>query len=559
MKSYGYEKGMNGIAELMKNKTALPIFLAFALFVAFAAKAASPAAPVQGFIHIDLTKAANMGFYDSVAADNQGGWTDMGPVACIKEIPFGIQTFQDGMVPFKIIDPAGNDGKSVLVLNGPRRETAFPVLSPKIHVNKKLQELYFLHTCMYAETTGDFLPLVKYKIHYKDGAEQSFICYKGLEIDDWWDPSPRMPRAVRTYNEKMTWLINTPWMNPLPDKTIEWIQMESKGNAIPILVAITGTTGQGPYHSVMNIINKRIEDYKTGNLKIALVQPEKIFDQEMNRKKGEEYCRQARDKGADIVVFPEMYNIGYNGIDFDAPGAIEKWQSLAVDQDDEFVQHFRKLAKELNLAIHISYLERWEGLPRNAASLIDRHGNIVLTYAKVHTCDFINLELHTTPGDEFVVAELDTRLGPIKVGSMICYDREQPESARLNMLNGAEVILTPNACNLYPMLLKQFQVRAFENAVVTAMANYAKKGLEGFNGHSCVFNADGEQLLLANENEGLYVAEINLGKMREIRKKTIYGNAFRRPHKYKPLSSPDAGDPFIRNNASGKPFKRLER
>ncbi len=513
----------------------------------------------QNFIFIDLEGAANMGFYDSVAGDNKGGWTDFGPDACLKNISSGVQTFQDGLVPFKIIDPDENDGKSVIVLNGPRRETSFPVLSPKIPINKKLQELYFLHTTMYAETSDDFLPLVKYKIHYIDGSDQLLICYKGLEIDDWWDPSPRMPRAVRTYNEKMTWLINTPWLNPLPDKTIEWIQMESTGNAIPILVAISGTVGQGPHHSLMSMINERIENYKTGILRIALVQSAKLPDQEINLKKGEEFCRQAREKGVDIVVFPEMYNIGYCGIDFDAPGALEKWHSMAVSHDGEFVNHFRELARELNMAIHITYLEHWEGLPRNSASLIDRHGNIVMTYAKVHTCDFLEVELHTTPGDEFVVADLDTRLGLVQVGAMICYDREHPESARMNMLKGAEVILTPNACNLNPMLLNQFQIRAFENALVTAMANYANVGLNSFNGHSCVFGADGEQKLLAGEDEGVYVAEINLGKMREIREKTIYGNAFRRPHKYELMTSPYVEKPFQRKNTLGEPFKRLER
>ena len=519
----------------------------------------SPRTGMQKFIYIDLGQTANMGFYDSVAGDNKGGWADFGPNACLKNTPTGVQTFQDGLIPFKIIDPAENDGKSILVLNGPQRETAFPARSPKIPVNEKLQELDFLHTCMYAETTGDFLPIVKYRIHYQEGTEHTFICYKGLEIDDWWDPSPSMPRAVRTYNEDMTWLINTPWLNPLPEKTIEWIQMESTGSAIPILVAITGTTGQGPHHNLMTMINERIENYKTGILRIALVQPEKLPEQEINLKKGESFCRQARKKGADIVVFPEMYNIGYSGIDFDAPGADEKWLNMAVSQDDEFVIHFRKLAKELNLAILITYLESREGLPRNSASLIDRHGNIVMTYAKVHTCDFLELELHTSPGDEFVVAELDTRLGPVNIGAMICYDREHPESARMNMLKGAELILTPNACNLNPMLLKQFQVRAFENALATAMANYAKMGPNGFNGHSCVFGANGEQILLASEEEGVFVAELKLGKMKEIREKTIYGNAFRRPRKYGLMTSPDVEHPFLRKNKLGQPFERNER
>jgi len=107
--------------------------------------------------------------------------------------------------------------------------------------------------------------------------------------------------------------------------------------------------------------------------------------------------------------------------------------------------------------------------------------------------------------------------------------------------------------------LNQFQIRAFENALVTAMANYANTGLNSFNGHSCVFGADREQKLLAGENEGVYVAEINLGRMREIREKTIYGNAYWRPHKFELLTSSEVEKPFERKNTLGQPFKRLER
>ena len=511
------------------------------------------------FVYIDLKDAANMGFYDPVAGDGTGGWADFGPTACMKEISFGIQKFEDGVIPFHIIDPDSNNGKSAVVLNGPNRESAFSDQSRQITVNRKLNELFFLHACMYAEKASEPLPLIQYRIHYEDGTEHMFICYRGLEVDDWWDPSKRMPRAMRTYREKMTWLINTPWINPLPDKVIQWIRMESTGNAIPILVAITGSADPGPYFTLMNQINKRIQDHHTGTLRIALVQPSKEPDQAINQKNGEAFCRQAKEKNADIVVFPEMYNIGYNGIDFDAPGAPEKWNRMAIGPDDPFVERFRQLAVELDLAILITYLERWEGLPRNAASLIDRNGNIVLTYAKVHTCDFIDVELHTTPGDGFVVTDLDTRLGPVAVGAMICYDREHPESARLNMLKGAEIILTPNACNLHPMLLKQFQVRAFENATVTAMANYSNEGLNAFNGHSCVFNVDGKEVLMAGEKVGVHMAEIDLGAIRDFRETTIYGNAFRRPHKYESIISTEVDEPFIRNNSQGKSFIRTER
>ena len=64
---------------------------------------------------------------------------------------------------------------------------------------------------------------------------------------------------------------------------------------------------------------------------------------------------------------------------------------------------------------------------------------------------------------------------------------------------------------------------------------------------------------MAGRGEGLYFTEIDLGELRKYRKNTIYGNAFRRPHKYELLDSPEVDQTFKRNNILGKPFKRLER
>jgi N-carbamoylputrescine amidase len=92
-------------------------------------------------------------------------------------------------------------------------------------------------------------------------------------------------------------------------------------------------------------------------------------------------------------------------------------------------------------------------------SLIDRHGRIAFTYAKVHTCDFDLPERALTPGEDFHVAALDTAAGEVVVGAMICYDREFPESARVLMLKGVELILVPNACRLDRGLLTAPEVQ----------------------------------------------------------------------------------------------------
>ena len=294
-------------------------------------------------------------------------------------------------------------------------------------------------------------------------------------------------------------------------------------------------------------------------LRIAMLQLPSKPDQAWNLEKGEEFCRRAKYMGADIALFPEMVNIGYTSVDFKDPGAMEQWKSMAISKDSEFFRHFQELANELEMAIVITYLEKTDDLPKNSASLINRQGDIIMTYSKVHTVDPFPMETAVQPGTDFYVAHLDTRLGVVKIGIMTCYDREFPESARILMLNGAELILTPNACGLDSLRLMQFQVRAWENAVVTAMTNYAGSGEGGLNGHSCVFSANGSRILMAGENEGVFVAEVDMKAEKEYRSRSYWGNAYRRPHRYHKIISPDVQEPFIRKNGFGKEFKRLER
>lgn len=278
-------------------------------------------------------------------------------------------------------------------------------------------------------------------------------------------------------------------------------------------------------------------------------------DQTANQAKGESFCREARAKGADIALFPEMWNIGYSFFDPSQPSDRERWEALAIGPDDPFVAHFRSLARELDMAIALTYLERWPGGPRNTVSLIDRHGEIVMTYAKVHTCDFFQ-EVACTPGDDFYVCTLDTRQGDVRVGAMICYDREFPESARILMLKGAELILTPNACYMEPARLDQLRTRAFENMLGVAMANYAARQE---NGHSAAFDAvlfdmtNGANLdpclVEAGRDEGVYLAAFDIDRIRAYREQKIWGNAFRRPRCYQLLTAPTVEAPFIRPTA----------
>ena len=57
------------------------------------------------------------------------------------------------------------------------------------------------------------------------------------------------------------------------------------------------------------------------------------------------------------------------------------------------------------MAIAVTYLEQFSPLPKNSVTVFDRFGKEVLTYSKVHTCDFW-VEKNLTPGDDFYTAAL---------------------------------------------------------------------------------------------------------------------------------------------------------
>lgn len=287
------------------------------------------------------------------------------------------------------------------------------------------------------------------------------------------------------------------------------------------------------------------------NLKIALLQllPKDGFEE--NLQKGLSYCDKAKKMSADIALFPEMFSTGYN-----ISQNIQKLKLNAISADSDFVMAFGKKAKELEMAIGITFLEKYDPLPRNTFCLFDRHGNVVLKYAKVHTCDFGD-ECCLSAGDDFYVADIDTAQGIVKIGAMICYDREFPESARILMLKGAEIILVPNACPMEINRLSQLRARAYENMVGIATANYPT-GKHDCNGNSSAFDGMAYKpdestsrdtlILQADESEGVFVADFPVDEIREYRNSEVHGNAYRRPQKYGLLLDENIYQPFIRTD-----------
>lgn len=118
----------------------------------------------------------------------------------------------------------------------------------------------------------------------------------------------------------------------------------------------------------------------TNIFNIALLQLSPTDSMKSNMLKGIECCKKAKEMGADIAVFPEMWNNGYEML-FEgdlkdqkniSKEKIEQWNSKAINNDDEFIKNYVDLAKQINMAIAITYLEKTESKPKNTVIIIDK-------------------------------------------------------------------------------------------------------------------------------------------------------------------------------------------
>lgn len=303
-------------------------------------------------------------------------------------------------------------------------------------------------------------------------------------------------------------------------------------------------------------------------LKVALLQMlavENSIDENMAIASA--FCRAAADQGADIAVFPETFSTGYwlpEGDRF-APwrsiafGGAEPDESLiahlcqyAIADDHPFIERFRQLAQDLAMAIVVTYLSKGKERPRNTALLIDRHGKDVIKYSKIHLFEPFLVDAMCEPGERFHVADLDTSAGNVRLGLMICADRDYPESGRVLMKYGAEVVLIPNACPLKGLngkVTDMVRVRAVENAMAVAICNYPQPKADG---HSTAFDPEGEMLGRGGCMEEITMINMDLERIRESRRHSHLGDAFRKERFYGPLLKPSVLGCFSnRKNAAG--------
>lgn len=254
----------------------------------------------------------------------------------------------------------------------------------------------------------------------------------------------------------------------------------------------------------------------------AAVQLSSTSDETANWREAESQVRRAADLGARFIVTPENTNF---------LGPHQEKVRRAEPLDGETCARFAELARTCEAHLLLgSFNERSEepGLCYNTSVLFSPAGERLAVYRKIHLFDIDLsdevrfLESATIKaGAEVVVASTD--LG--RIGMSICYDLRFPELYRQLLDRGAEVVCVPSAFTWttgkdhWQTLLR---ARAVENqCFVIAAAQCGKHDDDGLReswGHSTIIDPWGEVLAMAGEEPGVVAAEIDPGRVAEVRR-----------------------------------------
>lgn len=243
-------------------------------------------------------------------------------------------------------------------------------------------------------------------------------------------------------------------------------------------------------------------------MKIALVQMEVLeHSKAANAQHGLELIRQVAPQH-DVVLLPEIWTTGYS---------LGHLKRDAESMDNEFIATLQSLAKEYHCnllpgSLPISH----DGKIYNTSLAIDREGQIVNAYDKVHLFELYHESVFFGAGNNFNGYKLDG----LPVASTICYDLRFPELYRHMALAGAELGFIaaewpePRG-QVWRLLL---QARAAENHMFMVGVNAVGQNRgQKFFGHSMVCGPDGRIIAEAGTAEEVLSVEIDMGEVAKVR------------------------------------------
>ncbi|WP_395405845.1 carbon-nitrogen hydrolase family protein (plasmid) [Arthrobacter sp. UC242_113] len=248
---------------------------------------------------------------------------------------------------------------------------------------------------------------------------------------------------------------------------------------------------------------------------LALLQENSIvLDTVANCAAIESAARAAAAGGADLLVTPELFPVGY------AP--LQVRSELDPRLLPSLHNQLAGIAKKHHIGLVYSLPRVTEtGEWQISATLVDAEGTTLLDYGKVHLFGPAERNAFTPAGNRPAVVEFHG----ISLSMMICYDVEFPESVRAAAMGGAELLLVPTALGHgfddVPQVL--VRARALESQLAIAYANHS--GVEDGNkflGGSVIAGPDGKLLASASEGPTLLLATIDPEAVKRERRTVPY-------------------------------------
>ena len=249
-------------------------------------------------------------------------------------------------------------------------------------------------------------------------------------------------------------------------------------------------------------------------LTIALAQMNVLTGRpEDNLARARDFAVQAREANADLLLLPELWLHGYD---------LERAKKWAALLGEEGFAHMAALAREFDLYLAGSLLERHAGGVSNTAVLYAPDGTLLGSYRKIHLFRLMQEHHYLVPGDHATLCP--TPWGPM--GLAICYDMRFPELFRTMALAGAVLFLVPAQWPVRRLeaWLLLARARAVENELIVAACNrVGDDGQATFPGRSCVVDPWGHALVEGDAQERPLVAQADLREIHKARRYlTVY-------------------------------------